>query len=218
MKIKVSKYHDSLVKRSLDVCLSLFALSISSPITISIGIINKLAYNGPVFFLQKRTGKNGKVFEIVKFRTMVVNAEKLKKKYRKLNESDGPVFKIKNDPRFTPFGKILSNTGLDELPQFLNVLRGEMSIVGPRPLPVEENKKLSKKYNLRLLVKPGITSGWVVNGSHKLRFNQWMKLDKKYVLSANFLTDIQIILLTAIITLNSLFRLYKTIDLNKKSN
>ena len=113
---------------------------------------------------------------------MVENAEALQKDLLRLNEMDGPVFKIRNDPRLTKFGKLLYQTGLDELPQLINVIKGEMSLVGPRPLPVYEARLLTKEQNLRLLVKPGITSLWIVNGYHKHTFNNWMKMDKDYYL------------------------------------
>ena len=141
----MSNYNNSLSKRTMDIVVSIIVLVITAPISLVISLIIKLTSNGNVLFFQKRTGKNGKVFKIMKFRTMIIGAERFQKKYKASNESDGPVFKIANDPRFTKFGKLLSRTGLDELPQFINVLKGEMSIVGPRPLPIEEFKKLSKK-------------------------------------------------------------------------
>ena len=124
---------------------------------------------------------------------MVNNASVMQIKYKRLNESDGPVFKIKNDPRFTKIGRLLSNVGLDELPQFINVLRGDMSIVGPRPLPVKEALRLSNFEKVRESARPGITSNWVVNGSHKLSFKKWMNLDRDYVQEADFLLDLNII-------------------------
>lgn len=127
---------------------------------------------------------------------MVEGAEMLLKKYRSLNESDGPAFKIKEDPRFTRFGRYLSRTGLDELPQFINVLKGEMSIVGPRPLPVKEAKKIPRRFRIREKIKPGCTSSWVVEGSHRLKFTKWMSLDRYYVLHGTFITDLTIIFKT----------------------
>ena len=143
---------------------------------------------------------------MIKFRTMKVGSEKLQNKYRSINEADGPVFKIYNDPRLTPIGKILSQTGLDEIPQLINVLKGDMSIVGPRPLPVEEAKKLTKTQKIRQLVNPGITSSWVVEGSHSLSFKKWMELDKDYVENANLTTDITISVKTFLIVFRQLFR------------
>jgi lipopolysaccharide/colanic/teichoic acid biosynthesis glycosyltransferase len=124
---------------------------------------------------------------------MTPNAERIKPRLKKQNQADGPVFKIRDDPRFTKFGKLLSRTGLDELPQIINVLKGEMSMVGPRPLPVKEALKLTKEEKNRELVRPGITSSWVTEGSHKLTFKKWMNLDKKYVEKATFASDLSII-------------------------
>ena len=192
-KLILNSYHSSLTKKMLDIVLSVLLLLTIAPLIIAILFIVLIFNGSPIFFIQKRIGKNGKVFKIFKFRTMVKNAAKYQMKYKKMNESDGPVFKINNDPRFTTIGKILSKTGLDELPQFLNVIKGEMSIVGPRPLPVDEAKKLSKKQKIREMVKPGITSLWVIKGQHKLNFKEWMELDAFYVKNASLYLDIKII-------------------------
>ena len=138
---------------------------------------------------------------------MAPNASKAQNHYRNLNEADGPVFKIHNDPRFTGFGKILSKTGLDELPQLVNVLKGEMSMVGPRPLPVNEAKKLTKQQRIREMVKPGITSSWVTGGSHRMSFKKWMELDADYVKNATLLTDISIIGKTFLMVARSILKL-----------
>lgn len=205
-KVPISKYHNSILKRLLDIFLASVIIILSLPPAIIIALISLAVSPGEIFFVQKRTGQNGKTFKIIKFRTMVKGAEKLQKKYIKLNESDGPVFKIKNDPRFTVFGKILSNTGLDELPQFINVLKGEMSIVGPRPLPIYESRRLPKKYKVRELVKPGITSSWVTGGSHRLPFTKWMKLDSEYVLNGTLSVDLRIMLDTMTLMLRYISR------------
>ena len=209
--MKVSKFHASAIKRFVDLILSSIIIVISSPLIIIISVLIALASSGGVFFLQERTGKNGLPFKIIKFRTMVKNAEKLKSKFKKLNESDGPAFKISNDPRFTPFGKIISKTGLDELPQFFNVLKGEMSIVGPRPLPVNESKKLNVKDKIRELVKPGITSTWVTQGQHNLSFKKWMELDKKYVENASLKEDTIIIVNTFFLIIKFMGREFKSL-------
>ena len=138
------------------------------------------------------------------FRTMYVGAERDQEKYRHLNEADGPVFKIKDDPRFVGIGKFLARTGLDELPQLINVIKGEMSLVGPRPLPVNEAKKLTSAQKVRELIKPGMTSSWVVKGAHSLTFRKWMKLDRIYVENASFLTDLSILLKTGEIVLKQI--------------
>ncbi len=200
--MKISFYHLSVKKILFDYGLIL-ALS---PLLVAIILITSLFvifYSGfPILFIQDRVGKKGKVFSMCKFRTMVVQAEKLKTKYVKLNEADGPVFKIKDDPRYTKIGKFLSRTGLDELPQVINILRGEMSLVGPRPLPIYEAKKLTKEQNIRLLVKPGITSTWIANGHHKHTFNTWMNMDKEYVQNATLITDIEVLYRTMAIPAN----------------
>ncbi|MBU1089063.1 sugar transferase [Patescibacteria group bacterium] len=149
----------------------------------------------PIFFVQKRMGKDGKVFKIYKFRTMRKGSEKEKKKYLKLNEVDWPVFKIRNDPRFTRIGKFLSHTGLDELPQLVNVLKGEMAIVGPRPLPVDEEKEIAGVYReARRSVLPGIISSWILSGYHLMSFDSWMKLDMEYVKKKSFVGDVVLLI------------------------
>ncbi|OGG02906.1 hypothetical protein A2W14_00115 [Candidatus Gottesmanbacteria bacterium RBG_16_37_8] len=136
------------------------------------------------------------IFTLYKIRTMVKNAEKFKNKYRSLNEADGPVFKIRNDPRYTQVGRFLAYYGLDELPQLINIIKGEMSFVGPRPLPVEEALKIPKRYNMRFSVLPGITSSWVVAGAHKLSFRRWMEKDMEYIRKKSIWYDLKIILQT----------------------
>lgn len=156
-----------------------------------------LESEGSILFEQRRGGKGGKVFTMFKFRTMRSGSQQLLSKLRKHNEVDGPVFKIYNDPRFTKVGRVLARTGLDELPQLINVLKGEMSLVGPRPLPLYETKLLSKKQKIRELITPGITSSWIVEGAHALKFTTWMSLDRKYVYEASLLEDLSILTRTA---------------------
>lgn len=134
----------------------------------------------PVLFRQKRVGLGGKSFILYKFRTMVHGAEAMQKKYALQNEADGPVFKIREDPRFTHLGKFLSHTGLDELPQLVNVIRGEMALFGPRPLPVAEAAKLTKQQQERHKIKPGIISPWIFEGYHSRPFDEWMNSDIAY--------------------------------------
>jgi len=185
----------------MDRILCLPALAILIPVTVVLTPLIKLTSPGPVFFVHKRSGKAGKAFRMIKFRTMHVGAESQRgnPKLEKLNMADGPVFKIKDDPRLTRIGRFLFKSGLDELPQVINVLRGEMSFVGPRPFPVYEAKNLTKSQRIRERVLPGITSSWVISGSHNLRFRDWMKLDKEYVAKADLVTDIIIIYKTAIL-------------------
>lgn len=141
---------------------------------------------------------------------MVGNAENLKSKICHLNEADGPVFKIHNDPRYTKFGRFLAHSGLDELLQLINIVRGEMDFVGPRPLPVEEAKKVPKKYDRRFFVLPGISSLWVIKGTNHSSFNSWMKLDLEYIENKsfwyNFVIVIKTIWLLAKLTLKSIIK------------
>jgi exopolysaccharide biosynthesis polyprenyl glycosylphosphotransferase len=170
------------VKNTLSVLSAFFILVIWSPILFLIALIIKMTSSGPVFFKQKRVGLRGRTFYMYKFRTMVVNAEELKQGLMQLNEADGPVFKIKNDPRVTKIGKFLRKTGLDELPQFINVLIGDMSLVGPRP-PVPEEVKQYERWQLRRLsIKPGITCTWQIKPNRNdISFEDWMKMDLQYI-------------------------------------
>lgn len=197
-------YHSSLLKRSFDLILSAIGVVFLSPLFLIISIFIKLASKGPAIFKQRRVGKNGKTFKIFMFRTMYVGAEHDQKKFIHLNEADGPVFKIRDDPRFVGIGKFFARTGLDELPQLINVIKGEMSLVGPRPLPITEAKKLTKDQKLRELVKPGMTSTWVVKGAHSLKFTKWMQLDKEYTTNSSIQLDILILLKTILLFLKSI--------------
>ncbi len=146
----------------------------------------------PILFLQKRTGKNGKTFILYKFRTMIVGSEHEQQRYTRLNEADGPVFKIRNDPRFTSIGRFLGHTGLDEFPQLINILKGDMALFGPRPLPIHEAKNLLPWQRERQSIKPGILSPWVLDGYHKKRFNDWMRSDLAYVKNKSFVYDLKL--------------------------
>lgn len=170
-------------------------LVLLSPLYLILSLLVFLFSGWPIFFIQERVGYKGKVFKMFKFRTMRVGADEEQEKLRKLNEADGPVFKIKNDPRFTKIGIFLSHSGLDELPQFLNVFLGDMEIIGPRPLPVKEALKVPEKYrSKRESAYPGVISPWVVDGYHSLTFQQWMESDLKYVKNKSFLYDVNIFL------------------------
>lgn len=154
----------------------------------------------PFWFSQKRVGKDGKNFWIWKFRTMKIGADKEQIKYKSLNEADGPVFKIHNDPRLTKTGKFLFHTGLDELLQLFNVLKGEMSIIGPRPLPVAEEEKIAEKYRfVRRQIRPGIISVWIVNGHHKVKFDDWMKSDVEYIKNKSVGYNCQLVFKTMVL-------------------
>ena len=152
----------------------------------------------PFILLKKRIGKDKKVFTMYKFRTMVENADALKPKLQSRNEAYRPAFKIYNDPRYTKIGKLLARTAIDEIPQLINIIKGEMSFVGPRPLPVAEAEQIPDKYIARFSILPGLTSPWVVKGGHKITFEEWMKLDVKYTADKNIWYDIQIIFQTII--------------------
>jgi exopolysaccharide biosynthesis polyprenyl glycosylphosphotransferase len=164
-----------------------------SPIMLLIALGIKLTSRGPVIFKQERVGLRGRKFYIYKFRTMIQNAEELKVKLLALNESDGPAFKIKNDPRITPVGKLLRKTGLDELPQLFNVLKGEMSLIGPRPPLPSEVEKYERWHLKRLSVKPGITCTWqIIPNRNEVIFDNWMKLDIQYIESWSIKTDLKL--------------------------
>jgi lipopolysaccharide/colanic/teichoic acid biosynthesis glycosyltransferase len=163
-----------------------------------IALAIKLASPGPVFFQQQRSGLNGAPFTLCKFRTMVTNAEQFKHELEAMNEMRGPVFKIAKDPRITALGKFLRRYSLDELPQLWNVLHGEMSLVGPRPLPVDEVRRFNDlAHRRRLSVKPGLTCLWQVQGRNKISdFQDWVRLDLEYIDNWSLWLDIKILLRT----------------------
>lgn len=171
-------------------------LLVSFPFLVCVAVIIVLTSGFPILFRQKRVGKDGVVFTIYKFRTMVLDAEIHKKQYLKLNESQGPAFKIHHDPRFTGVGKFLSHTGLDELPQLINVLCGEMSLIGPRPLPLLEAKKLRKWMRVREQVLPGIISPAILTGTYHKDFDAWMRRDVLYVKEKNPVGDVKLFILS----------------------
>jgi len=190
-----------LAKRGMDVIFTGIGLVVISPILLAIAIAVKVSSAGPVFFGQERVGLNGRIFKMYKFRSMVVNAEELKAKLAHLNEMSGPVFKITNDPRVTPVGRLLRKTSLDELPQLWNVFLGEMSLVGPRPpLPSEVNM-YDPKHRKRLAVKPGITCVWQISGRNEVDFDEWMAMDADYVDRWSFWMDMGILARTVPVVL-----------------
>jgi exopolysaccharide biosynthesis polyprenyl glycosylphosphotransferase len=170
-----------LTKRLIDMIVSSFSLILLSPLFAIVSILIKITSNGPIFFKQQRVGYNGRIFTCLKFRTMVDNAETLKKQLMSLNEVDGPVFKIKDDPRITKVGRILRKISIDELPQLINVLKGDMSLVGPRPPVPSEVTQYQLNHRRRLSMRPGITCTWQVNGRNSIPFEKWMELDKQYI-------------------------------------
>lgn len=185
-----------ILKRILDIVCSLIGLLVLIPILVLVAILVKIESKGPIIFSQDRVGKYGKVFKMYKFRSMVVNAEQLKEKLADKNEKTGPMFKIKNDPRITRVGRFIRKTSIDELPQLVNILKGEMSIVGPRPSLPEEVKQFEGWMMERLSVKPGLTCYWQVDGRNDIEFIEWMKLDIKYIEERNILIDAKLILKT----------------------
>ena len=186
-------------KRGIDVIVAGVGLILLSPIITIVACAIKLTSKGPIFFLQKRVGKNGKLFNMYKFRSMVVNAEELKEKLKHKNEMSGPMFKMKDDPRVTKVGKFIRKTSLDELPQLWNVLKGDMSLVGPRPSLPKEVEQFDSWMFKRLTVRPGLTCYWQVSGRNNIDFEDWMKLDVKYVEERNLWIDIKLIFKTVFV-------------------
>jgi len=182
-----------LVRRMIDIVGAIILLILFSPFFVIIPVFIRLDSRGPVFFLQRRCGRYGREFYIYKFRTMVEGAETLKEGLK--NGVDGP-FKMREDPRVTRVGRFLRRWSLDELPQLFNVLRGEMSLVGPRPLSAEEMMRDEKWRRIRLTVRPGITGLWQVRGRSSGRFSDWVKYDVEYVMKRSLLMDLRIILET----------------------
>jgi exopolysaccharide biosynthesis polyprenyl glycosylphosphotransferase len=188
----------NLLKQLMDYVGAFLLLLVAIPLFIAIAIAIKCSSPGPVFFRQKRSGLNGQPFSMLKFRTMVTNAEQLQAELAALNEMSGPVFKVTNDPRVTRCGNFLRQTSLDELPQLWNVLRGEMSLVGPRPLPVTEVARFDDvAHRRRLSVRPGLTCLWQVRGRNSIcDFKEWVRLDLEYIDSWSLWLDVKILLQT----------------------
>jgi exopolysaccharide biosynthesis polyprenyl glycosylphosphotransferase len=184
-------------KYVFDVLVSFIVLVVWMPVLFAIGILIKLTSKGPIIFKQKRVGLHGREFYIYKFRTMVQDAEKLQEKIMSQNEMDGPAFKIKNDPRITKIGKFLRKTSLDEIPQFFNVLMGDMSLVGPRPPIMREVKQYEAWQLRRLSMRPGITCTWQIQPDrNSISFEEWMKLDLQYIDNWSFEQDLLLTLKT----------------------
>lgn len=184
------------VKRLIDVVGGIVGLIVFFPITIWIVIRIKLEDGGPVLYKQIRVGKQGELFSMYKFRSMVVGASSLKGKLVQQNESDGPIFKIKNDPRITEIGKFIRKHSLDEIPQFINVIQGKMSLVGPRPALPEEVRQYSNYEIKRLETKPGLTGLWQVSGRSNLSFKNMIQLDIMYIDTMSLFVDLKILFKT----------------------
>ena len=186
-----------LVKRVCDLLACLILLIVVSPVLLVAALLIKLTSQGPVFFIQERIGINKRRFRLYKFRTMVDDAEKKQAELENLNEVSGPVFKIENDPRITPVGRFLRKASIDELPQLINVLKGDMSLVGPRPLPVRDYEGFDEDWHRRRFsVRPGITCLWQINGRSNTSFDKWMQLDMEYIDSWSLWLDLKILLQT----------------------
>jgi len=185
-----------LAKSFMDYVIAGTGIVVLSPLFLALALIIKATSRGPVFFVQQRVGLYGRLFKMFKFRTMVENAEEIKKQLADRNEVDGPVFKITDDPRITPIGRFLRRTSLDELPQLFNVLRGEMSLVGPRPPIPAEVGQYEPWQRRRLSMKPGITCIWQVSGRNNIDFDTWMKLDLEYIDNWSLFLDLKILAMT----------------------
>ncbi|MFH1847959.1 MAG: sugar transferase [Candidatus Omnitrophota bacterium] len=191
------------VKRAVDIIISLACIILLSPLFVICAAAIKLESEGPFIFSQTRVGKDGKGFIFYKFRTMDEGADKLKRKLRYLSDIDGPVFKIKEDPRVTGVGRILRRSSMDELPQFFNVLWGDMSLVGPRPALPDEVKKYTGRQKKRLAVKPGLTGLWQVSGRNDISFSEWIELELYYIEHRTLLLDLKILLKTLPVVLSA---------------
>jgi lipopolysaccharide/colanic/teichoic acid biosynthesis glycosyltransferase/dTDP-glucose pyrophosphorylase len=192
------------LKRITDLIISSLGLFLLIPLFVLIALAIKIDSPGPVFYRQKRCGRNGKLFNMTKFRTMVTNAEVLHKELISKKEIDGPMFKISNDPRITGIGKFLRRTSLDEFPQLWNVIKGEMSLVGPRPLIMDEMKFSPSWRDIRLKVKPGLTGLWQIHGRSSGSFHDWIKYDLSYVKNQSFWLDIKILFKTISVVLKKI--------------
>jgi lipopolysaccharide/colanic/teichoic acid biosynthesis glycosyltransferase len=183
-------------KRVTDVVLALALICLLGPLMVVVAVLIKLTGSGPVIFRQERAGLGGRPFTMFKFRTMREGAENDREYLEHLNFQDGPVFKIREDPRITRLGGFLRKTSIDELPQLFNVLAGRMSMVGPRPLWLPEARSVKGSAGFRLKVPPGITCLWQISGRSELKYHQWLLLDLYYISHRSFLLDILIILRT----------------------
>jgi lipopolysaccharide/colanic/teichoic acid biosynthesis glycosyltransferase len=183
-------------KRVIDIVGALFLLAVFSPLMAAAAMAIKMSSRGPIVFTQRRAGLGGRPFTIYKLRTMCSDAEARKKTLRALSEQDGPAFKLTNDPRITRIGHILRKTSIDELPQLWNVVKGDMSLVGPRPLPVDESEACELWQQRRLDVTPGLTCIWQVEGRSRVTFDEWVRMDVKYIRRRNIFHDLSLMFRT----------------------
>jgi lipopolysaccharide/colanic/teichoic acid biosynthesis glycosyltransferase len=189
-------------KRAFDILLSLAGILATVPLWILIIVAIKLDSPGPIFFIQERAGINGRSFKLFKFRSMVADAESQLAEVRHLNQADGPLFKIRDDPRITRVGAVLRRTSLDELPQLVNVVLGKMALVGPRPALPEEVAQYRPQDWERLSVMPGLTCLWVIRGRSDCDFDHWMDYDREYVRTASFWLDLVILVRTLMVVVS----------------
>ena len=185
------------IKRSIDIICSLAGIIVLSPVFLIVAVLIKIEDpKGSIFFCQERNGQHPNTFKMYKFRSMVHNAEELLKDLQHKNEQTGPAFKMADDPRITKVGKFIRKTSLDELPQLFNILKGDMSLVGPRPPIPREVREYNSYQMQRLLVKPGLTCIWQVSGRNNIGFDEWVEMDLEYIKNRNLLLDIKLILKT----------------------
>ena len=188
------------IKRSIDIICSLAGIIVLSPVFLIVAVLIKIEDpKGSIFFCQERNGQHPNTFKMYKFRSMVHNAEELLKDLQHKNEQTGPAFKMADDPRITKVGKFIRKTSLDELPQLFNILKGDMSLVGPRPPIPREVREYNSYQMQRLLVKPGLTCIWQVSGRNNIGFDEWVDMDLEYIKTRNLLLDIKLILKTVIV-------------------
>lgn len=198
---KIERRPYDVAKRFFDIVLSLCGLVILSPLFLITAVAIRLDSKGPAFYSQKRIGENGKPFKMYKFRSMCVDAEQQLERLAALNERDGPTFKITHDPRVTRVGRFIRKTCIDELPQLINILRGEMSLVGPRP-PLPNEVAVYTPYQMRRLgVTPGLTCFWQATKGEDTTFEEWVEMDLKYIRERSLKTDIKILFLTVRVVL-----------------
>lgn len=191
-----------LVKRVFDILFAGILILLTAPLTLLAALLIGVTMGRPILFVQHRYGYNGRVFDLYKFRTMIKNADSMQAQLRTMNERDGAAFKMKNDPRVTRLGRILRKSSIDELPQLFNVIKGDMSMVGPRPLPLADYERMNNiSHRRRLSVLPGITGTWQISGRDNISFDEWMKMDLDYIDNWRLANDLKIILLTVPIVL-----------------
>lgn len=202
-KIETNKKIYKIFKRVIDIIGAIVGCLVLIPLTLCVWIANIISKdNGPVFYVQKRIGKDGKSFKMYKYRSMVVDADKKLKRYLLDNPEANEEFmeyrKLKDDPRITPVGNFIRKTSLDEFPQFINVLKGDMSLVGPRPYMPREKRAMGKYYKKIIKVKPALTGPWQVNGRSEISLEDRMKMDVEYIKNENFINDIKYLTMTVL--------------------